>query len=155
MYNFINIIEPQYKLAICELYHPYFHGNINDDNIVLKNYIYNSYLCFYIIGNDELYDQDLYPTDNTGPWGLNRRRRWSDVNHPSIRNYYNIVKNYKLEIVQMIYLNTGHQICIPKTFWLKIIQRKYKNYYKKLQERIRRAKHPKALFKRQITGKRF
>ena len=69
--------------------------------------------------------------------------------------YNHIVKKYALDIVQMIHLNTGHQMCIPKTFWLKIIQRKYKNYYKKLQERIRRAKHPKALLRRQITGKRF
>ena len=34
-------------------------------------------------------------------------------------------------------------MCIPKTFWLKIIQRKYKKYYKELQKRIQRAKNPK------------
>jgi len=155
MNEFVELIEPDYQLAICELYHPYFHGDLNDDDNILKNYLYNSYLCAYAIEDGELYDQDLYPMDNAGPWGLSRERLWPDVKHPSIRNYYNIVKKYKLEIVQMIYLNTGHQICIPKTFWLKIIQRKYKNYYKKLQERIVRAKHPKALLRRQITGKLF
>ena len=76
-------------------------------------------------------------------------------NEQSFNEWVINFKKYALEIVQMIHINTGHQMCIPKTFWLKIIQRKYKNYYKKLQERIRRAKHPKALFKRQITGKRF
>ena len=155
MNEFVDVIESDYQLAICELYHPYFHGDINDEDNSFKNYLYNSYLCAYAIEDGELYDQDLYPSGNEGPWGLSRERLWPDVKHPSIRNYHNIVKKYKLEIVQMIYLNTGHQICIPKTFWLKIIQRKYKNYYKKLQERILRTKHPKALLRRQITGKRF
>jgi|TARA_R110002074_G_C12174534_1_gene632562 hypothetical protein len=155
MNDFVDLIEPNYQLAICELYHPYFHGTINDDNIAFKKYLYNSYLCFSTIDRAELYDQELYPTDNTGPWGLSIERMWPNVKHPSIRNYSNIVKKYKLEIVQMVYLNTGHHICIPKTFWLKVFQRKYKKHYKKLQERIRRAKHPKALFQRQLTGKRF
>ena len=132
MNDFVELIEPDYQLAICELYHPYFHGDLNDDDTILKKYLYNSYLCAYAMEDGELYDQDLYPVDNAGPWGLSRERMWPDVKHPSIRNYHNIVKKYKLDIVQMIYLNTGHQICIPKTFWLKIIQRKYKNYYKKL-----------------------
>jgi len=43
-------------------------------------------------------------------------------------------------------------MCIPKTFWLKIFQRKYKKYYKELQKRIERAKHPKVLMRRQLTG---
>lgn len=154
MNDFVELIEPKYKLAICELYHPYFHGDLNDEDNKVKNYLYNSYLCEYTVEVDELYD--LYPwRSHERPWGLPLERSWPDVKHPSIRNYHNIVKKYALEIVQMIHINTGHQMCIPKTFWLKIIQRKYKNYYKKLQERIRRAKHPKALFKRQITGKRF
>ena len=154
MNDFVELIEPKYKLAICELYHPYFHGDLNDEDNKVKNYLYNSYLCAYTIEEDELYD--LYPwRSHERPWGLPLERSWPDVKHPSIRNYHNIVKKYALEIVQMIHINTGHQMCIPKTFWLKIIQRKYKNHYKKIQERIRRTKHPKALLQRQITGKRF
>ena len=155
MNEFVDVIEPEYQLAICELYHPYFHGDLNDEDNKVKNYIYNSYLCAYTIEEGELYDQDIYPSRNEGPWGLSRERLWPKVKHPSIRNYHHIVKKYALDIVQMVYLNTGHHICIPKTFWLKILQRKYKNYYKKLQERIRQAKHPKALLRRQITGKQF
>ena len=155
MNEFVDVIEPDYQLAICELYHPYFHGDLNEEDNKLKNYIYNSYLCAYTIEDGELYDQDIYPSRNEGPWGLSRERAWPDVKHPSIRNYNHIVKKYALDIVQMIHLNTGHQMCIPKTFWLKIIQRKYKNYYKKLQKRIRQAKHPKALMRRQITGEQF
>ena len=155
MDNFVDVLETNYKLAICELYHPYFHGALYDEAPEVRNYIYNSYLCAYIIEDNELYDIDLYPSDNSGPWGLSLHRIWPTEVHPTIRNYSNIVKNYKLDIVQPIYLQTGHYMCIPKTFWLKVFQRKYKKYYKELQVRILRAKHPKALFKRQITGKPF
>ncbi len=152
MEELVDVIEPEYQLAICELYHPYFHGNIVDETEVVKNYIYNSYLCAYTIEDDEMYDDDLYPTDNSGPWGLRQERIWPEIEHPTIRNYRNIVRQYQLDIVQPIYLSTGHMMCIPKTFWLKIIQRKYKKYYKELQKRIQRAKNPKVLLRRQITG---
>jgi len=152
MEELVDVIEPEYQLAICELYHPYFHGNIVDETEVVKNYIYNSYLCAYTIEDDEIYDEDLYPTDNSGPWGLRQERIWPEVEHPTIRNYRNIVRQYQLDIVQPIYLSTGHMMCIPKTFWLKIIQRKYKKYYKELQKRIQRAKNPKVLLRRQVTG---
>ncbi len=155
MDEFVDTVEPGYKLAISELYHPYFHGGINDDDELFKNYLYNSYLCAYTIEGSELYDPDLYPSDNAGPWGLSRERMWPEVAHPSIRNYRNIIRKYKLDIVQIIYLNTGHEICIPKTFWLKIFQRKYKKYYKNLQELIKRAKNPKALRLRELMGKRL
>ena len=79
---------------------------------------------------DEMYDDDLYPTDNTGPWGLRQERIWPEVEHPTIRNYRNIIRHYQVDIVQPIYLPSGHMMCIPKTFWLKILQRKYKKYYK-------------------------
>ena len=153
MNDFIDFIAPRYKLAICELYHPDFHGHLNNNNDVTK-YVYNSYLCAYTLENDEIYDLDLYPTNNVGPWGLSTERIWPNITHPTIRNYANIVKKYKLDIVQMVYLNTGHHLCILKTFWLKIIQRKYKTYFKNLQMRINRAKHPKTLLQRQMTGKR-
>ena len=145
-------VEPQYELAICELYHPYFHGDLDDENDQTKNYIYNSYLCAYVIEHDEMYDDDLYPTDNTGPWGLRQERIWPEIEHPTIRNYRNLVRHYQLDIVQPIYLPSGHMMCIPKTFWLKIFQRKYKKYYKELQKRIERAKHPKVLMRRELTG---
>ena len=152
MEELVDVIEPEYQLAICELYHPHFHGDIVNETDTVKNYIYNSYLCAYTIEDGEMYDEDLYPTDNSGPWGLRQERIWPEVEHPSIRNYRNIVRQYQLDIVQPVYLSTGHMMCIPKTFWLKIIQRKYKKYYKELQKRIQRAKNPKVLLRRQITG---
>ena len=42
MEELVDVIEPEYQLAICELYHPYFHGDIVDETDTVKNYIYNS-----------------------------------------------------------------------------------------------------------------
>ena len=157
MESYIQSIEPKYKLAICELYHPYFHGDLksNEFTETIRKYIYNSYLVTYYIEQEELNDNDLYQTANSGPWGISRQRRDSQFAHPYIRNYPNIIKTYSVEIIQSIHLTTGNIMCIPKTFWLKIFQRKCKKYYKKLQKRIRNAKKPKALLYRQLTGNKF
>ena len=45
MNEFVDVIEPDYQLAICELYHPYFHGDLIDEDNSLKNYLYNSIVC--------------------------------------------------------------------------------------------------------------
>ena len=50
-----------------------------------------------------------------------------------IKNFENIVTNewyIKPEIAQCILLESGHTVCIIKTFWLKLIQRKWKNIIK-------------------------
>ncbi len=142
----------KYKLAVGELYHPYFHGNDDswDDNF--KNLLFTSFLYCFPIEDDEMFNSSIYPDNETGPWGLTRERQWPDIEHPYIRNYIEIARPFKVDIVEVIELHTGHTLCIPKTFWLKIFQRKFKKYYLKLQERIRRAKNPRMLMKRSITG---
>ena len=44
----------------------------------------------------------------------------------------------------------GTYLCVVKTVWLKIFQRKYKNYYNK---KMNYYKNPKNIMKRQIYGK--
>lgn len=49
-----------------------------------------------------------------------------------------------------IYYKDNNCLCIIKTLWLKIFQRKYKNYYNK---KMNYYKNPKNILKRQIYGK--
>lgn len=49
-----------------------------------------------------------------------------------------------------IYYKDNNCLCIIKTLWLKIFQRKYKNYYNK---KMSYYKNPKNVLKRQIYGK--
>ena len=146
--------DSKYQLAIPELFHPYFHGGSTICNQTFRHYLYGSYLCAYLLTDEDAKDDDLYPTDNSGPWGLSKARRWPDVAHPFIRNYREVAKKYTVDIVELVYIeDTEHLLCIPKTFWLRIFQRKCRKWYKSLQVRIRESKNPKALLRRQLTGK--
>lgn len=76
-------------------------------------------------------------------------------NHPTIRNYYNIIcrENYiKPEIGEYIILPTQEAIAILKTFWLRIIQRKWKNVFKERKYVLKCRSQLNSLRIRSITG---
>jgi hypothetical protein len=138
----------RYKLAVAELYHPYFHGDDNNWNDDFRHLLFTSFLHCFSIEKNEMFDDDIY----MNCLRLRFSRNWPDIEHPYIRNYMNVTRPFRVDIVEMIELETGHMICIPKTFWLKIFQRKFKNYNNKLQKRIQRAKNPKILIRRSTYG---
>lgn len=142
----------EYKIGVCELYHPYYHGCLDHLEPTQKKELYGSYICFQTLHDNELYeDEDLFPHNGSGPWGLSTHRVWPEVSHPFIRNYDTIIESYNVDIFTT-YIKDGVTLCIPKTFWLKIFQRKWKKYYKQLQSRIQRAKNPRNLLRRKIYG---
>ena len=59
--------------------------------------------------------------------------------HDIFRNYSEIIRNenyIKPEIIECIYLDTGHCIAIKKTFLIRIIQRSWRNILKKREQII-------------------
>ena len=128
------------ELAYCELFNPNFHGwdnyifNAEDTNFIHTSYLY----CFGIELNEFLEDDYIVEVRET-----------FRPQHPIIRNWENIQPSYKLEIVTKIEIGE-YTLCIPKTFWLKLIQRKWKNYYKR---KLAKCKNPRNLMKRAIHGK--
>ena len=76
--------------------------------------------------------------------------------HPIIRNYFNIVSNVnnhiKLEIAQKIYLLGDECVAILKTFWIRLIQRKWKKIFSQRKQVIARRCLPSSIFHRQMTG---
>jgi hypothetical protein len=78
--------------------------------------------------------------------------------HPSIRNYDKIIsrKDYiKKEIGQCIVLPTQETIAILKTFWLRIVQRKWKNIFRERQIILKKRNLPASLYKREIIPNWF
>jgi hypothetical protein len=76
--------------------------------------------------------------------------------HPSIRNYYNIIskENYiKPEIAEYIILPTREAIAILKTFWLRIIQKKWKKIFQERKNIIKQRCNFSNLSIREIQGK--
>ena len=112
----------RYNISICELYNKYIHGNANTE--VLYHYLVHSRykkLDMEIIGDICNHINTKYQyLDNQG--------------HNIFRNYREIITNQnyvKPEITECIYLDTEHCIAIIKTFWIKIIQRTWKNILKR------------------------
>jgi hypothetical protein len=145
-----NFYEPEehsltkYNISLCELYNKRIHGNENSD--VLYHYLVHS-RCKML---DIDFINDI--ADN-----INGRYHYLG-NHPHdiFRNYRQIIikNNYiKPEITECIYLNTGHCVAILKTFWVRLIQRKWKNIIKERENIIKRRLHKNSLRHREITGK--
>jgi hypothetical protein len=79
--------------------------------------------------------------------------RFKQFNMDIINVFKNNSNNLKLEIAECIYLLSDHCVSIIKTFWIKLIQRKWKNILKERKLCISRRSNPNALKYREIYGK--
>ena len=76
--------------------------------------------------------------------------------HPTIRNYMNIIRNpnyIKPEIGEYIILPTQEAIAILKTFWLRIIQKKWKKVFQHRKNIIRQRCYLSNLLIKEIRGR--
>ena len=141
--------ENSFALALCELFNPSIHGfdNSNDANVITH------FLVIDVFDDDE----DTEEIDEIIENHEDRYDEYPDsLTHPMIRNYRNIISNYSFlqpQIVKIHYLRGDECVAIIKTFWLKIIQRSWKNIYKKRREIIRQRSMLSSLQYRETTGK--
>lgn len=167
---------PKYKLAICELHIPHLHGYTNNST---KDII-NHYIVTNIVELDDFYNDDYkndiaimnecylmwlysyiddidninYDSDNEEE--IEKYLVHNNISHPNIRNYNNIIDNgkyIKLDIIEVDELDGEEMVGYIKTFWLRIIQRKWKNIFKKRKEVIQKRKALCCMRKREINGK--
>jgi hypothetical protein len=134
----------KYTISLCELYNKILHGD--DNSAVLYHYLVHC-RC-------KILDIDFI---NDITHNMNNKYNCLDNQcHDIFRNYIQIVlrENYvKPEITECIYLNTGHCVAILKTFWLRLVQRKWKNIMKERENIIIKRRQQKSLRYREITGK--
>ena len=144
------IYEPEeesltrFNISLCELYNKNVHGNVNSE--VLYHYLvffrYKNLNVEHIKETIELINSEYLNLPNKS--------------HDIFRNYSEIIRNEKYikpEIIECIYLDTGHCIAIKKTFLIRIIQRSWRNILKKREQIIKIRGHPNSLRQREITGK--
>ena len=161
-------------LMLCELHFPAIHGKTADSDPHIETHylVYDrfeprtgiSYSCL----NDEEDEEDednensVYTINDSITFLKNhysnpsRFNRGLLGNHPTIRNYHNIIsrQNYiKPEIGKYIMLPTNEAVAILKTFWLRIVQRKWKKVFRERKNMIRNRLSLTSLHTRQITGK--
>lgn len=141
----------QYKIGLVEFYNPLIHGSNNPK--LCSQFLYSLNIPV-----------DEFINDHPNGWVddmINRHHNvfnWRNINvsHPIIENYNNIIHkkgSVTLEIIKpYIVMDQGQEtyLCIIKTFWLKLFQRKWKQFYK---DKILSRKNPKVLLNRQIYGK--
>ena len=155
-------MNKKFNLILCEIHCPFIHGktdssdpNIETHYLVFDKYNPYTYLSYSVDNFDSIY----YTIDmNTDIEFLSNKynAEYLEIEHPTIRNYTNIIyrQNYiKAEIAQCIMLPTHEEIAILKTFWLRIIQRKWKKIVAERQQIILRRIYPDALHFRRVYGK--
>ena len=147
----------KYDLAFCEIFNSKIHGkNSNSSKNIDSHFLIFRTLCiyeFYTIAqfipiSDFICTiRDDYITNIT-----------NNYSHPVIRNYNEILikKHYiSLEIIECVELEGGEHVAIYKTFWLRIIQRKWKRYCESKKKRLAALLQPYGLFMREIGISRF
>jgi len=131
----------RFNIILCELHNVRIHGKAC--NNVKANYLvycrFKNLNMYYI--NDIIHFMNI------------KYANLNNLQHNIFRNYKNIILNIKPEIAQCIYLDTQECIAILKTFWIKIIQRTWKNIIKKRKEIIKNRCNIFSLKYREINGK--
>ena len=172
--NNININNNNNKwfLMLCELQFPHIHGQSSETHYLVYDRFHGpTGISFQDLDNVNFdYETDEeYESDDDIDDGIMtiyksmtflkehyRRNHYNYPDHPCIRNYRNIItrENYiRPEIGQYIILPSLEAVAILKTVWLRIIQRTWKNVFKKRQYIIKHRSNPNALYWREITGK--
>jgi len=145
--------NPKHCLGLCILWCDDIHGSsVGSD-------INSHWLVHERIRLNEFFQQDL-------DWVENYRRNIEaylsvmpqDLSryHPLLRNYTDIVSrpySPKIDIIYMDYLPGHEAVAYIKTFWLRLVQRRWKKLYKERQDIIKKRCQIQSLNYRQTHGK--
>jgi len=133
-------------LGFIEIYNSYIHGDIALDG---------TFLVFEI-----LYDRDIKnlkyentcTTEHIYINSVNLRLH----SHNTIRNYRAIIENKyfnNMRFIECYQAEDGELLAIDKTCFIKILQRKWKNIYKRRQSIYKRRRNPREIYNKLINGK--
>jgi hypothetical protein len=148
----------KYNLAYCEIFNSKIHGK---DDSSSKN-IDSHYLIFMTLHNDVFHNDAEFVEISNYICSMREKTKnryfnffmYSHYsNHPVIRNYSEILikKDYiSLEIIECVELEGGEHVAIYKTFWLRIIQRKWKRYCDLKKKRMAALLQPYGFLMREI-----
>ena len=128
-------------LGICEFYNPSLHGECDDAR--MSDYFF--YTCQVELA--DFYDGSVLDYITEYPGAL----KYTGV----VRAYWSIVSRQKaypmLEIVQPVTLEPGGEcVAVIKTFWLRIVQRRWKRIFADRRRRLTQLLKPYGLIQREI-----
>ena len=146
---------PKYCLGLCILWSKDIHGHNNSSSTGIETH----WLLHEEIMLDEFYEQDLDWIENYRQnieGYLSMMSQNLSMHHPLLRNYTDIVSrplNPKIDIIIKEYLPGQEAVAYIKTFWLRLIQKRWKKIYHNRKFIIRNRCNIENLRYRQIHGK--
>jgi hypothetical protein len=138
-----------YYISICEIFNPRIHGKDENSSIGIENH----FIVKETFELDDFYNNSYQDTINAL---RNNYNKIAHIDHPTIRNYNKIIKTnnfIKLDIIYIDELSGNESVGYIKTFWIKLIQRRWKKIYKKRQDILKGRMSPRSIREKQITGK--
>jgi len=148
-----NLYEPEeesltrYNIILCELYNSKIHGTLDNKKEENIGYLV---CCRFKNLHTELIE------DMSSELVVAHHLTIRNGEHDIYRNYRNIIARpdyFKPEIAQCIYLESQHCVAILKTFWIKMIQRKWKKIFKERQRVLKERCNLMSIKYREINGK--
>lgn len=152
--HMLNVYDPEensktkFTIVICQLYNSKIFG-IPDANSGVEYHFVTEHRFRTL--DIKLIDYFVYTCNYS-----NIDRIDEITPHSIFRNYTNIVlrpDNIKPEIAECLYLSGGECVAILKTFWIKIIQRKWKKVLVERKKIIKLRCKLKSIKYREINGK--
>jgi len=149
-----NLYQPEeesltkYNIILCELYNTKIHGFL-DNNTKEENI---GYLVCCRFKNLHIEFVEDISSELVGAYHPSIR----NGKHAIYRNYRNIISEpdyIKPEIAQCVYLESKHCVAILKTFWIKWIQRTWKNICTERKRILNERCNVKSIRHRELTGK--
>lgn len=149
IYDAHDISNTRYNIILCELYNTELHGETNDELLKTSHLVY----CrFKKLDMDYIED---YTNDFNAYYLHLINNNNAATTHSVFRNYKNIILKQpyiKTEIAECIYLENQECVAILKTFWIKLIQRAWKNILLKRAIIIKTRANINSLKHRELTG---
>lgn len=146
----------KYNIAICQLYHKDIHGRTQDSNeFIDKHYILEEVVdCddFYNNSYREMLEEHIRVNAGIIMIRNNVTPYIDEIITNTEMTQQNNINKVSIEIVEPIDLPTGEYVACIKTFWLKIIQRKWKKVFEKRKEKLKKFKNLNNLLKRERFG---
>ena len=142
------------QLGVCELFNDTLHGYNKDSS---KN-IQEHYLVRFQVSKEDFMDEDeLEEIEDDLDYIREKYQTVSNKGSSNIRNYNNIITNENyltIELIDIYQLHPGEElVAIIKTVWLKIFQRKWRNYMKRKKDYIKHISHPSNIKYREIHAR--
>ena len=135
--------KSKYNLGLCEIYNAKMHGS---------NELNGTFLLLCRLKSLNMGFINLYTLNHIYNMLEYISKTRLVLEHDTVRNYKKIFHKMTPDIVETKQLISGEIICIKKTIWIKLIQKRWKRIFKQRVEITKKRCSIKSIRYREING---